>query len=317
MHHRPPGGPLDPVATITQPATSASTTVSTSSSASTTVSIVPKPTNAPPNSTSKCGKWYVVKEGDTCESISKLNDIDIDDLYSLNPELNSKCDNLLLGLAYCVQPAGDVPTYSSTASVTETIVPKPTNAPPNSTSQCGKWYVVKEGDTCESISKLNDIDIDDLHFLNPELNSECDNLLLGLAYCVQPAGDISTYTNYPTTSHPYTLPPIHYTTTTSTFASAPPPSITPITHLPIAPGTVDNCKDYVDYVPIPNLAERAQAPDVSVLTDNINSCDFALSAYEVSMDDFLSWNPILANVTPCALQPGYSYCLINSTDECM
>lgn len=219
--------------------------------------------------------------------------------------------------------ASSTPVSSSTpletpSSRATTPVLKPSNAPPLSTSRCGKWYVVKQEDNCQSIANRNNIAPDNFNFLNPGLNSTCGNLELNAAYCVQAVGDISTYSGYPTTSLPYALTSMQFTTTSApTLPKAPPPSVTSIVPLPTAPGTVSNCKDYIEYVTIPNVTEQAESQDITVFTVNINSCDFAISAYEVTLNAFLDWNPILANVTPCYLQPGYRYCLTNGTDECM
>ncbi|KAK4222266.1 hypothetical protein QBC38DRAFT_504196 [Podospora fimiseda] len=56
------------------------------------------------------------------------------------------------------------------------------------------------GDTCAVISEANGLDLADLFFLNPSLNAKCTNILLELAYCVAPVGDITTYTGYPISS---------------------------------------------------------------------------------------------------------------------
>jgi len=50
-------------------------------------------------------------------------------------------------------------------------------------------------------------------------------------------------------------------------------------------------------------------PQWSLPTSILTVLNFALLAYEMSLENFLDWSPILANVTPCALQPGYRYCL--------
>lgn len=192
-------------------------------------------------------------------------------------------------------------------------VSKPTNAPEGSNSRCAQWYVIQEGDYCDSVSIHQNIALKDFYFLNPEINANCTNLLLGLAYCVQAVGDISTYSGYPSSSKIYTLTSLTYTTTTSTLPPAAPASTTAFTALPTAPGTVSDCKAYAEYVPVPGLTDQSQSPDVSVITDDINSCDYVISGYGIALSDFLSWNPSLSSVSPCALQANYSYCTSNSS----
>ncbi|KAK7403923.1 hypothetical protein QQX98_010293 [Neonectria punicea] len=51
------------------------------------------------------------------------------------------------------------------------------------------------------------------------------------------------------------------------------------------------------------------------MPESVNSCDYVMTAWEVSLEDFLSWNPSLVNVDPCYLQPGYRYCTTNDTSS--
>jgi hypothetical protein len=193
-------------------------------------------------------------------------------------------------------------------------VPKPTNALEESNSRCARWYVIQEGDYCDRLSISQSISLKDLYFLNPELNAECTNLLLGLSYCVKAVGDISTYSGYPPSSQAYSLTSMSFSTTTYSHSSVA-AKTTPIVSLPTASGTTPNCVDYVDYIPVPAPADQAQSNDVSVITDYANSCDFIMSAWGIEISDFLSWNPSLSDDTSCALAPGYKYCASNSTSS--
>ncbi|KFX98786.1 hypothetical protein O988_04210 [Pseudogymnoascus sp. VKM F-3808] len=80
--------------------------------------------------------------------------------------------------------------------------------------------------------------------------------------------------------------------------------------LPIAPGTSPDCEGHVDYFTI-----SAAEADRLGISGSINSCIFATTAYEVTLGDFLSWNPSLASIDPCMLQEGYRYCALNSTSH--
>ncbi|KAK6950779.1 hypothetical protein Daesc_007304 [Daldinia eschscholtzii] len=194
-----------------------------------------------------------------------------------------------------------------------TPVPKPTNGKDESTDRCAKWYTVQDGDYCENVSIRQSISLRDFYFLNPSIDANCTNLLLDIAFCVLPVGDINTYPGYPySTSSIYSLTRSAYVTTTPTLPTAV-VSTTPISPLPTAPGTIANCADYVEYIPVQSVADQTQQPDVPLFTDSINSCDFATTGFGVSLDDFLSWNPSLSSVDPCRLQKGYSYCARNSS----
>ncbi|KAL5330732.1 hypothetical protein ACEPPN_000252 [Leptodophora sp. 'Broadleaf-Isolate-01'] len=189
------------------------------------------------------------------------------------------------------QPVITSPLAVSTAT---TAVPKPTNGFPESNANCAKWYVIQDGDYCQSVSIAYSISLSDFYFLNPEINANCTNLDLGIAYCVQAVGSISTYSGYPTTTPIYTLTSLSYATTTVNFSTVANVA-TPIVALSTAPGTISDCSAYIEWVEVPDLAEQASATDVSVLTDFLNDCNYAVSAYGVDLADFLSWNPVLAS----------------------
>jgi hypothetical protein len=111
----------------------------------------------------------------------------------------------------------------------------------------------------------------------------------------------------------YTLTKPAYVTTTSLLT----PIIliaTPVLALPRAPGTKLDCEDYVDHLVVEPFQDQSKADNVRLLTEEVNSCNFASSAYAVSYDDFMKWNPSLASVKPCYLQQGYSYCAVDSID---
>ncbi|RMD41456.1 hypothetical protein DV735_g3659, partial [Chaetothyriales sp. CBS 134920] len=265
---------------------------------------------------------YRVQPGDTCDTIlaahSGLTGVH---LAAWNPNLNSICGNIdaLVDSFLCVSAPGSlgqvtVSTSLPVSTATEPA-PVPTNAHQDSNTRCVTWYTVQEGDYCQAVSIRQGISLQDFHFLNPQINEECTNLWLGTAYCVQAVGDIRTYSGYPSTSEAYTLTSASYTTTTSTLPASVPAIITPIVPSPTAPGTLENCEIYVEHFPVPPLIEQVQSPTAPTVTDMINSCNFILASYDVPLEDFLSWNPSLYSVDPCALQEGFRYCAINATDD--
>lgn len=200
-----------------------------------------------------------------------------------------------------------------TTTAPATAVPRPTNAHPNSTAPCAGWYYVQDGDYCQSISIRQNIALRDFYFLNPGIDANCTNLWLDTSYCVEAVGDINTYSRYPySTSAIYSLTSSAYVTTTANVTSIA-PSVTPIVALPLAPGTNSGCDAYVEYKAPDPFRDQSESEDVRLVTEHMNSCDFASSAYPVSLVDFLSWNPSLASISPCYLQAGYSYCALNKT----
>jgi len=89
-----------PVLTTTaQPGSSASKSVASATGSSTTVA-PPAPTTS--GTTSTCYKWYTVQSGDGCYSVEQAQGITFAQLQKWNTQIDTNCDNLFLGYAYCV-----------------------------------------------------------------------------------------------------------------------------------------------------------------------------------------------------------------------
>lgn len=201
---------------------------------------------------------------------------------------------------------GDVQASETLAISTPTTpTTVPTNANVDSKTDCGRWYTIQEGDYCDSVSINQGISSKDFYFLNPEINADCTNLLLGLAYCVQAVGSIQTYSGYPTASQYITLTSATYSTTS---VNATQPYLLPIPtaapDLPLASGTISGCDTYRNY--------KEVADDTSVnqtVTSMLNSCRYMGSVYGVTTDQLLSWNPSLS-ADACSFSSGSRYCVI-------
>ncbi|KAK7915205.1 hypothetical protein PG985_012908, partial [Apiospora marii] len=165
-------------------------------------------------------------------------------------------------------------------------------------------YQVQTGDTCGKLSIAYSLPLSDFLFLNPEVYSNCTNLLLGVAYCVFPVGSIATYSGYkPAPTMPITVPPVTFpfvNTENPSPTSHPNPGFT-WHQLPMASGTFEGCASCADY-------------DDTTTDASTNSCSFIAYLYWVEVSDLIVWNPSLSkNETECALQPGHSYC-VQKTD---
>lgn len=165
---------------------------------------------------------------------------------------------------------------------------------------------VQAKDDCGKLSIAYSITLSDFLFLNPEVYSNCTNLLLGVAYCVFPVGNIATYSGYkapPTIS--ITVPPATFSpvnTANPSTTNYPNPGYR-FQQLPMASGTAQGCASYANY-------------NDNTTDGRFNSCSYVAYAYGVDFSDLLTWNPSLSkNETDCAFQPGYSYCVqkTNST----
>ena len=121
-------------------------------------------------------------QGDTCQLITLNQTISLGLFYAINPSLDAGCSNLELGVNYCVRPTAD---WNSTG--TSAIATAPTTTPSGTTADCYEYYTVQSGDFCGKIEDMFAITMGQLQTWNPSLLSDCSNLALGEAYCVNGA----------------------------------------------------------------------------------------------------------------------------------
>jgi len=140
-----------------------------------TTTPVASPT-APGTITTGCTKYYTVVSGDFCGKIETMFAITFAQFVAWNPEVDTACDNIQVGLQYCV--AGPTVTSSST-----TPAASPT-ASGTITTGCKEYYTVVSGDFCAKIESMFSITFAQFQAWNPEIDTACDNLQLGLQYCV-------------------------------------------------------------------------------------------------------------------------------------
>lgn len=269
---------------------------------------------------------YQVAFDETCDTIlAQHPGLDWISLRLWNPNINPLCNNIgRFAQSYiCVSPPGAEPgqgTPITTQPPTPTYdpptaVPMPPNGKAESIYPCSKWYTIQSGDYCERISLAQGIALLDFYYLNPSIDSGCTNLWLDTAYCVGAVGDINTYPAYPySTSLPYSLTSATYTTTTQTTTSIA-PSLTPVVPLPLAAGSQSDCAEYFEHMPVEPRLDQHQQPQVPVITESINSCGFVANLFDVTHDDLLAWNPSLASLDSCMLQPGFRYCALHNTSS--
>lgn len=168
------------------------------------------------------------------------------------------------------------------------------------------------------VSAQNAISLKDFFFLNPEIDANCTNLLLGVAYCIDPVGTISTYANYsgsvprtgacasafaPSTCliDMATFTSVPFLEANATFNAGPSTTGPTRTPSPTASGTVAGCAAYAEYYVSTDAATEA----------SINKCSGVAAYWGSTIQDLLTWNPSLSS-TNCAFQKGFSYCVLFS-----
>ncbi|KAI8273677.1 hypothetical protein K4K60_010537 [Colletotrichum sp. SAR11_57] len=248
-----------------------------SQSASTTAPTTTKPTAPAPTHTGQpadCNKWDVVTEGDSCGSLASDNGISVEQFFAWNPAVSKDCiTNFWLGQAYCVGVSGAGSGATTTPSSTRpSMTAAPTPPAPTHTGQpsdCNKWDVVVDGDSCGSMAADNGITVDQFYAWNPAVSKDCvTNFWLGQAYCVGRSSVGGT---------PTTTPPA------STTAKPTPPA-------PTHTGQPANCNKW----------------DVVVDGDG---CASMASDNGITLDQFYAWNPAVSRDCVTNFWLGQAYCV--------
>ncbi|KAJ7283214.1 hypothetical protein C8J57DRAFT_1462365, partial [Mycena rebaudengoi] len=255
-----------------------------------TQSPTPTPTIAPGTiSDDNCLQYYEIQTGDTCLAIEIVNEISDDEFHLWNPEIDSNCANLIVGLSYCVfGPAiitsisvpipttpFSIPPDTSTESPTSTSAAGtvPTNVAIGTiTSGCLLYYTIQPNDNCDVINTKFSITLSQFINWNPEVNSICSNIILEEAYCV----------------------------------SGPAISSTPVPS-PTAPGTITTgCAEYYTVVPVYNFSSAG------------DFCGKIEDQFGISLLQFLTWNPEVDSEyiklrAGDNIQAGLQYCVSGPT----
>ncbi|KAI5866007.1 LysM domain-containing protein [Durotheca rogersii] len=253
---------------------------------------------------------YTVAEGDTCKSITREFGMTDSQFRAWNPSVDAGCYNLqrMVGDQVCVAVPGTpyiTPAPTTIApSIPTTAAPVPTNIAQGTNTYCGRYYEAIPGDYCNLVIMKFAISLSDFLFLNPAVNENCTNLFAYESYCIQPVGDINTYSGKPghiTFSFTATrngtfedvatgLPNIGW--------SSPTPTTTPV---PLASGTRDDCENYI----LGDLYQ--QNLENSYL---ISNCHLAAEVMGVTLEDLETWNTDLGNASDpsCAFEAGLRYC---------
>ncbi|EGX89976.1 LysM domain protein [Cordyceps militaris CM01] len=156
-----------------------------------------------------CAKLISFNAADGCEGLEAKHSLGRGDIRRFNPWVAFDCSNLagavgFFGGILCAAPQNGLYTHSGPGGSGDNTTPNPGNghtydpvAPPanstvaaGTTNKCGKWHVVKEGDSCVSICLTSEIDIALLLKANPSLGTEyiqcTPSLVKGKAYCTGP-----------------------------------------------------------------------------------------------------------------------------------
>jgi len=94
--------------------------------------------------------------------------------------VGSKCENMWLKYAYCVQE----PTSDTTGRSTPTSSGPTSPTQSDITSNCKQYYTVASGNSCTKIETQFSVTFDQLYQWNSTIDSNCGNLWVEYAVCV-------------------------------------------------------------------------------------------------------------------------------------
>ncbi|GAP93034.1 hypothetical protein SAMD00023353_10200160 [Rosellinia necatrix] len=147
---------------------------------------------------STCTAYYKVVSGDTCDKIvSSFGTFTLNNFLSWNPAVGSDCTSLFLGYYVCVgvpgtpttRPTSTSATKTTTTTTKKTTTTTPTGPTPTQSGipkNCGSYYLVRSGDTCQKIvdKYAGKITLSQFYSWNPAVGSNCQSLFLGYYVCV-------------------------------------------------------------------------------------------------------------------------------------
>ncbi|KAJ7140505.1 hypothetical protein C8R43DRAFT_588687 [Mycena crocata] len=251
-------------------------------------------------------KTYQVAVNDTCDSIADRSasiagtKITTTQLQSFNPDLGTYCQLLPLkiGQNICLTPNGGFPnvgvsTSNNPSGTPTTFAPIPTPTVSGTTSNCGKYYQVQQGDVCNTVVLANSISLPDFLTLNPEIDANCTNLWLDYYYCVAPYPPLSSSSAPPIITSNYTSASVFEYPLPTTYTPSMATQILTAAGIPVptnaAAGTrTVGCGFYYNVVAGDTLASIAN-------TTSVNATELT------------TWNPELAASAPT---PGTAICVV-------
>ncbi|KAJ6591335.1 hypothetical protein B0H10DRAFT_2233374 [Mycena sp. CBHHK59/15] len=284
---------------------------------------------------------YQVVANDICESIADGSaaitgtKITTTQLQSFNPDLGTYCQlsPLKVGQSICLTPNGGFPnvgvsTSNNPSGTPTTYAPIPTPTVSGTTSNCGKYYQVQQGDICNTVVLANSITLPDFLTLNPEIDANCTNLWLEYYYCVAPYPPLSisaappTITTNYTSARIYEYPlPTSYTATMVTVL-IPPAGIPVPTNAAAGTRTVVGCGYYYSVLkgnytlpvaPVPtNVAANVKTDSCAeyYTVASGDGCPTIEATFYIDSATFSALNPGI-NSQCTNLVGGAAYCVLS------
>jgi LysM repeat protein len=221
--------------------------------------------------TNNCNKFYLVKSEDNCYNIANNYSISLQDFYTWNPDVGNNCNGLFPNYNVCVGVIGSSTTSTTTTTTSGNGISTPTPTQTGMVGNCNKFYDVKSGDTCYQIAETYSIPLSSFYDWNPAVGNNCSYLWTTYYVCVGTVGFVPPST----------------TTSQSTTSTQPGNGIT---------------------TPTPTQAHMIGSCNSFYYVKQGDGCWAIANQYNISLDNFYSWNPDVKN--DCSgLWPNYYVCV--------
>ncbi|KAK8028333.1 LysM domain-containing protein [Apiospora marii] len=208
-----------------------------------------------PNLVDNCNAFYLVKAGESCDDIANSHGITLAQFLAFNPAAGSTCSGLWANAYACVSTIGMTPAPPTTTQPSNGVItPVPTQI--GMVSDCNKFHMVENGQSCSVIASLYSISVAQFVQWNPAVKSDCSGLWSSTYACVGLLGG------------GITAPPPTTTTTDPGNGIATP--------TPTQPGMVNNCDEFY-------------------LVKAGDTCASIASSSRISMGQLVDWNPAVGN----------------------
>ncbi|KAF5023087.1 hypothetical protein F66182_4844 [Fusarium sp. NRRL 66182] len=220
--------------------------------------------------TEHCTWWLDYDKAMSCDELLEENLITIKQFQRWNPSITGNCNGMAIGKAYCVEAAFEPDQEPEPEPEPE---PKPTNKPePSPTkpsngietpadiqlgmvSNCDKFYLVEQGDSCASIASEHGITLAQFTTWNSKVGTNCGGLWADAYACVSIIGQEPK--------------------PTSTTAKVTPTNGIE-TPSPLQKGVANSCNKFH-------------------MVKTTTTCNSIESYYNLPLSDFYKWNPAVGD----------------------
>ncbi|KAI0806567.1 carbohydrate-binding module family 50 protein [Xylaria sp. FL0064] len=148
---------------------------------------------------SNCNRFYEVQPGDVCSNIAATYGIPLQSFYAWNPAVGSSCLNLIAGDYVCIGTTTSSTSITTSTSKSTTTTPgngisTPMHVQTGIASNCNRFYLVQNGDICDTIAAAEGISVSDLYAWNPAVGvNTCKDLDMGDYICRSMVSDCNDF----------------------------------------------------------------------------------------------------------------------------